>query len=47
MYNQIQSIIDRLVGKEGMQFYPWRLIFGMLILTIGMRIHSKTKPNTL
>lgn len=44
MYDKIQYAIDKLLGKEGMQFYPWTLLFGLIIVSSFMRCR---KSNTL
>ena len=38
-YSKVAEICDKLLGKEGMDKYPWLLVIGLLFVAFSLRKH--------
>jgi hypothetical protein len=50
--DKVSEICDQLLGKEGMDKYPWLLVIGLLCIAFSLRQHRihderRTNPATL
>jgi len=36
---KVEAICDQLLGKEGMDKYPWLLVIGLLLIAFSLRNH--------
>jgi hypothetical protein len=37
---KVEAICDQLLGKEGMDKYPWLLVIGLLFVAFSLRKHK-------
>ncbi len=43
-FEKVEEICEQLLGKEGMDKYPWLLVIGLLFVAFSLRKHRSAEP---